>query len=127
MVTIALNKMHFPVTTLGPGRRVAIWFQGCRVRCAGCLSRDTWDVTDAHLTTVDHVAEALTPWLEEADGVTFSGGEPFDQPQALAALIGAVRRVSRPIDLLAYSGYGWDRLHRCHGAVTASQIGRGHV
>lgn len=43
-------------------------------------------------------------WLERADGVTISGGEPFDQPEALAALVEAVRARSAG-DLLIYSGY----------------------
>lgn len=38
-----LSRLHFPVTTLGPGRRIGVWFQGCSIRCAGCISRDTWE------------------------------------------------------------------------------------
>ena len=37
-----LSRIHFPVTTLGPGRRIGIWFQGCSIRCKGCVSADTW-------------------------------------------------------------------------------------
>ena len=39
---IGLNRVHFPVTALGPGRRVGIWLQGCSIRCPGCMSLDTW-------------------------------------------------------------------------------------
>ena len=39
---IAINKAHYPVTVLGPGQRIGIWFQGCRIHCPGCVSQDTW-------------------------------------------------------------------------------------
>ncbi len=42
-MNILLNKAHFPVTVLGPGRRIGIWLQGCSIGCAGCISQDTWE------------------------------------------------------------------------------------
>ena len=41
MTMLALSRMHFPVTTLGPGNRIGIWVQGCTIRCPGCVSADT--------------------------------------------------------------------------------------
>ncbi|WP_461325238.1 4Fe-4S cluster-binding domain-containing protein [Bradyrhizobium diazoefficiens] len=41
-IRISVSRIHFPVTTLGPGRRLGIWFQGCSIRCPGCISMDTW-------------------------------------------------------------------------------------
>jgi anaerobic ribonucleoside-triphosphate reductase activating protein len=101
---IAINKVHFPVTTLGYGRRLGIWTQGCSIRCAGCISKDTWDRTAADEITVSQLVESCASWLERADGVTISGGEPFNQPEALCALIEQVR-VRNTGDVLVYSGY----------------------
>jgi len=115
-VKIALNKLHFPVTTLGYGRRVGIWFQGCSIRCPGCISQDTWESNPRFELDVDGVMEKLTSWLAEADGVTISGGEPFDQPEALHALCGQLR-ASFNGDLLVYSGYPQARLQEKHGGV----------
>ena len=42
MTTIAISRIHYPVTTLGPGKRIGIWMQGCSIRCPGCISADTW-------------------------------------------------------------------------------------
>ena len=78
---IALSRIHYPVRTLGPGARIGVWFQGCAIRCPGCVSMDTWAVGQ-HVTTLDEVKEGLLPFLA-SDGVTISGGEPFDQPEAL--------------------------------------------
>ncbi|HSV19446.1 MAG TPA: 4Fe-4S cluster-binding domain-containing protein, partial [Casimicrobiaceae bacterium] len=40
--TIELNKAHWPVTVLGPGKRIGLWLQGCSIHCPGCVSQDTW-------------------------------------------------------------------------------------
>ena len=52
---------------------------------------------------------AIRPWLGEAEGVTVSGGEPFDQPVALRALLTALRAESA-IDVLVYSGHPFERI-----------------
>lgn len=103
MTAIAISRLHFPVTTLGPGRRLGIWVQGCSIRCPGCISADTW-APGRGLTTVQGVAEAITAWLREAEGITISGGEPFDQPEALLVLLRALRERT-VADILVYSGH----------------------
>jgi anaerobic ribonucleoside-triphosphate reductase activating protein len=114
MTEILLAKAHYPVTTLGPGTRAGIWTQGCTIRCPGCLSRDTWDADPRTAVPV----EAVLGWLESltgtVDGVTISGGEPFQQPDALAALLRGIHdwRGARPVDVLVYSGYAFSRLAR---------------
>lgn len=108
MTPLSLSRLHFPVTTLGPGRRVGIWLQGCSIRCPGCISADTWPAGPG-LTTVDAVVEALLPWLPEAEGITVSGGEPFDQPEALKVLLRELRGLT-PADILVYSGHPFDAL-----------------
>ncbi|GAA4630142.1 4Fe-4S cluster-binding domain-containing protein [Actinoallomurus vinaceus] len=110
--TLLLAKAHFPVTTLGPGRRAGIWTQGCTIHCPGCLSRDTWE---ADPSTAIPVATVLG-WLRSlsgVDGVTISGGEPFQQPEALRALLLGIRAWAPPeVDILVYSGYAASRLRR---------------
>jgi anaerobic ribonucleoside-triphosphate reductase activating protein len=121
---IAINKAHYPVTVLGPGRRLGIWLQGCSIRCPACVSQDTWP-TDR---TREMDVEALLAWCRRvapdgADGVTISGGEPFDQPRALIALLKGLRRwrkaSGREFDILCYSGYPLNTLQRKHGAILA--------
>jgi anaerobic ribonucleoside-triphosphate reductase activating protein len=116
---IAINKAHFPVTVLGPGRRIGIWMQGCSLGCKGCISRDTWDQDPGRELPV----ESLLAWCAEVargglEGVTISGGEPFDQPQALKALLSGLAawrdREGIAIDLLCYSGYPMRALRQRH-------------
>ncbi|MFJ7005099.1 4Fe-4S single cluster domain-containing protein [Pseudomonas putida] len=105
---LSLSRMHFPVTTLGPGRRIGIWFQGCSIRCPGCISADTWGPGHRRLS-LEQLLEQITPWLQEAEGITLSGGEPFDQFDALRSLLEGLRRLSK-LDILVYSGYSLEQL-----------------
>jgi anaerobic ribonucleoside-triphosphate reductase activating protein len=85
--SLLLAKAHYPVTTLGPGVRAGLWTQGCTIGCAGCLSRDTWDPDSRAAVPVSAVLGWLASLPGPVDGVTISGGEPFQQPEALAALL----------------------------------------
>lgn len=107
---LSLSRMHFPVTTLGPGRRIGIWFQGCSIRCPGCISADTWGPGHRRLS-LEQLLEQITPWLHEAEGITISGGEPFDQLDALRSLLEGLRRLSK-LDILVYSGYSLEQLDK---------------
>lgn len=104
--TILLNRLHFPITTLGPGRRIGLWTQGCSVRCPGCVSRDTWTATSTHRVPLADVYNLVASWLPAADGITISGGEPLDQPRAIHALLRWLRARWEG-DVLLYSGHAW--------------------
>jgi anaerobic ribonucleoside-triphosphate reductase activating protein len=121
---IAINKAHYPVTVLGPGNRVGIWLQGCSIRCPSCVSQDTWGHDRAREMDVD----ALLAWCrrvapEAPEGITISGGEPFDQPKALVALLKGLHRwrkaTGREFDILCYSGYPLNTLQRKHDTILA--------
>ncbi len=117
-VKLGLSKVHFPVRALGPGRRIGIWFQGCSIRCPGCMSRDTW-AAPRTFATVEALVAKISVWLPEADGITISGGEPFDQPEALAALLAQVHLLSE-CSILVYSGYPFETLLDKHPQVLAA-------
>jgi anaerobic ribonucleoside-triphosphate reductase activating protein len=118
---LSLSRIHFPVTALGPGNRIGIWFQGCSIHCPGCVSADTWSI-DRGRTTVEDVLRAISTWLPLADGVTISGGEPFDQPDALLALLAGLDLTSTQ-DVLVYSGHPLERIagvvERSNGRIDA--------
>lgn len=116
---LRVSRLHYPVTVLGPGRRVGVWVQGCSIGCAGCMSRDTWDPIAGEAIAVDALADLIVAARDDAalDGVTISGGEPFEQPEALAGLLEHLRRRWPAADVLAYSGYTLDVLRRRHASV----------
>jgi anaerobic ribonucleoside-triphosphate reductase activating protein len=119
MPSLQLNKAHWPVTVLGPGRRIGLWLQGCSIRCKGCVSQDTWPPDPAKAMAV----RDLVAWCKRVsggalDGVTISGGEPFDQPEGLEALLDGLHRWRRQaaldFDILCYSGYPLKTLRAKH-------------
>ncbi|MCW2902062.1 MAG: putative radical activating enzyme [Streptosporangiaceae bacterium] len=111
---LLLARAHYPVTALGPGVRAGIWTQGCTIGCAGCLSRDTWDADAGSAVPVGAVLGWLASLPQPVDGVTISGGEPFEQPGALAELLHGITtwRGTNPVDILVYSGRVFSRLTR---------------
>jgi len=122
--TLQLNKAHWPVTVLGPGRRIGLWVQGCTIHCPGCVSQDTWP---ADATKTIAVSE-LIAWCKRVsadgfDGVTISGGEPFEQPAGLTALLAGLHRwrtsAALDFDILCYSGYPLRTLERKHPKILA--------
>lgn len=108
MTDLALSRLHFPVTTLGPGARVGVWFQGCSIQCSGCISPDTWAAGQG-MTDLASTLEVLSIWAAQANGLTVSGGEPFDQPQALAALVAGWRAMS-DTDVLVFTGFAFAKV-----------------
>jgi anaerobic ribonucleoside-triphosphate reductase activating protein len=118
-VNLRINKVHFPVTVLGPGQRIGIWLQGCSIGCPGCCSQDTWNPKGGGSLSV----QALLGWCQEIgsrglDGITISGGEPFDQSAALLELLRALREwrdeMHLSLDVLVYTGYLRRTIERKH-------------
>jgi len=107
-MTLFLSRVHFPITTLGPGKRLGIWFQGCSIRCRGCVSKDTWVAGKGEIV-IDDLMVTIASWLEQTDGITISGGEPFDQEDALGKLLAAIRARTN-VDILIYSGYPYEKI-----------------
>lgn len=105
---LQLSRVHFPVTTLGPGQRLGIWFQGCSIRCSGCISADTWG-PGRTVVDVASLLEQVAPWLDQADGITISGGEPFDQFDALLQMLVGLRQRTAA-HILVYSGHPLEKL-----------------
>src|SRR3972149_472528 len=92
-MNIAINKAHFPVTVLGPGRRLGLWLQGCSIRCPGCVSQDTWEAGAGRFMPI----EALIDWCRSVAGP--GGGE------------------RAAFDILCYSGYPFRTLDKQHGNI----------
>jgi len=91
----------------GPGFRMAVFTQGCPHHCPGCHNPQTHDFSGGYSETVKALADRYraNPLLQ---GVTLSGGEPFCQAPALAALCRLVREAGG--DVWAYSGYTFEQL-----------------
>lgn len=101
---IRIARMLAPVHSLGPGERVCLWVQGCTKNCPGCISPEMQPATGADVDEV-MLAEIITKTaeLDRCDGLTISGGDPFEQSDALLKLLRLLR--TRFGDILVYTGF----------------------
>jgi len=72
------------------------------------VSVDTWRARAPTLSVSD-VMQAIADALGECDGVTISGGEPFEQPEGLELLLRALREATQT-NVLVYSGYAFEKI-----------------
>jgi anaerobic ribonucleoside-triphosphate reductase activating protein len=95
----------------GPGKRAALWVQGCDKRCVGCCNPDYLKIVEREIlkaeAMVDRLLEAQAAWGLE--GVTFLGGEPFLQAQGLAVVAEGVSRAG--LSVMTFTGYTMQELN----------------
>lgn len=111
MTTVAISRLLERCEVLGPGVRAVIWVQGCPLRCRGCIAPETLSFEGGTARVVTDLADWLCS-LGEAEGVTFSGGEPFAQAEALALLLDEVHAVRPDFTAMSYSGFTLAALKR---------------
>ena len=94
----------------GPGKRAALWVQGCDKRCVGCCNPDFLKIVEREIlraeAMVDRLLEAKAQWGLE--GVTFLGGEPFLQAQGLSVVAEGVSRAG--LSVMVFTGYTMQEL-----------------
>jgi anaerobic ribonucleoside-triphosphate reductase activating protein len=91
----------------GPGIRSVVWVQGCPVHCEGCFNPQFLPFSKAEEVTPSALADRICA-QEPVDGVTFSGGEPFAQADALGEL--GERLQQRGHSLVTFTGFSADLL-----------------
>lgn len=119
---LRVNRVHYPVTALGPGRRLGVWLQGCPLACPGCMSTDTWDESGGTAVTTGELADMWQAAVADgADGLTVSGGEPLTQPAPLSEFLAVADRIRADAmpraDFLLYTGFEIDELDSSQAAV----------
>jgi anaerobic ribonucleoside-triphosphate reductase activating protein len=99
-----LNKIQYPIYNLGPGKRLGIWVQGCGIHCSGCINQSIWNFENGKKLHVLDVYEIVNHLCQNYDGITITGGEPFDQYPQLMAFATLVKRKTN-LNILCYTGY----------------------
>jgi len=95
----------------GPGRRFALWFQGCPLRCPGCCNPEMLPFEGGRSIPLVDVVQQLHCAAAEhgVEGITLLGGEPI----AHAAGAGVLARETQALGLsvMVFSGYTLDEIH----------------
>lgn len=111
MPALAVAQIVPDTEAEGPGRRFAIWVQGCPLRCPGCCNPEMLPAAgDVDSGWWRQRPEELAAQViaGPSEGISLLGGEPFTQAAPLAQLARAVRDVGKTV--MIYSGYRLDEL-----------------
>jgi len=92
----------------GPGIRFVLWVQGCSRRCSGCFNPATHDHQGGYEAEVSEIVGQIP--FSEVSGITVSGGEPFEQPEELEALLEETGQ--RGLNRLVYTGFTYEELKK---------------
>lgn len=105
--TIKLAGMVKESFVDGPGIRFAVFTQGCAHACHNCQNPETWDFNGGCEYDINKILASIdqNPLL---DGITLTGGEPFNQPQACFVLAEAVKK--RGHDVVLFTGFTFEEL-----------------
>ena len=93
----------------GPGLRYAIFVQGCTHHCPGCHNPESQPAEGGTVYDVQAIFDDIRS-MRLIRRVTFSGGEPFEQPEALAELAKMLKGAG--YELWSYTGYLYEDLLR---------------
>jgi anaerobic ribonucleoside-triphosphate reductase activating protein len=114
-----IDRIIYPVTSLGPGERLVIWTVGCSARCKGCSNPELQHGNVDKDVCVSKLAEAIRQAVggQRLDGVTVTGGEPFEQARELTVLLSLLSEITD--DILLYTGKRFEEVkgHLKHVSV----------
>lgn len=103
----AFLRIHHTIQasrTNGPGERYVIWCQGCTLACPGCFNPDTHPQHGGTNKSIITLLDEILSLASRLEGITISGGEPFQQPEALRNLLERLRAQST-LSVLIFTGY----------------------
>ena len=91
----------------GPGARYVVWLQGCTLGCPGCFNPATHPAIGGREVEVSALVREIAA-VDGVEGLTLSGGEPLQQPEAALALLRGARALG--LSTLVFSGYTIDEI-----------------
>lgn len=107
----------------GPGKRFAVWFQGCPLRCPGCCNPEFLPFRGGESKTVREMSDWMAQTRDESgiEGITFLGGEPFAHAAGAVALARLARELG--LSVMVFSGYTIKQLREMPDPAVEELIG----
>lgn len=91
----------------GPGIRMVVFTQGCNHNCEGCHNPESHSFYGGKLIDIEEILNMIkeNPLL---DGITLSGGEPFEQALECSILAKKVKKLG--LNVITYTGYTFEEI-----------------
>lgn len=95
----------------GPGLRTVVFLQGCPRRCPGCHNQELLDAGGGREVTVEEALKEITATISPiTQGITFSGGDPLMQPEAVWRLAYRLKKEFPGLEIWLYTGYKYEEV-----------------
>ena len=104
-----IDRLLYPVHSLGPGNRLVIWVRGCKKRCFNCANPELQFFNPKSEISMPIIKDTICEIGEKFDGITITGGEPFCQAKELLDLITFILEITD--DILVFTGYSKDEIY----------------
>ena len=102
----------------GPGERFVLWVQGCTLGCHGCFNPGTHSAMGTPVSVDSVLTQVLQ--LPDLEGVTLTGGEPLQQPEALEEFCRGLKKRS-DLGVIVLTGYSVEEIRADERLMAASQ------
>lgn len=110
MAYLNLASIRLCTESEGPGKRLAIWVQGCERRCPGCCNPDMQEIRKNIVVDTKDLINLIhrSMYCDKIEGLSFIGGEPMLQAEGLSEV--AMWAHSVGLTVLVFTGYLYDEL-----------------
>ncbi len=104
-ITLQVAQIVACTEAEGPGKRLALWFQGCPLRCPGCCNPEMLPFEGGQRMAVGEMLEQIEEAMNQhgIEGITLLGGEPLAHVPGAAVLVREVRK--RDLSVMVFTGY----------------------
>lgn len=106
-MTVRIQDILFETMADGEGLRTSIYFQGCHHGCKGCHNPQTWDMNGGYEVTIDYLLDLIID--DEFADVTFSGGDPLYQCDAVTELARRIKEETNKT-IWCYTGFTYEEI-----------------
>lgn len=100
---IFVNRIVKSTEVEGFGTRYCIWVQGCSIRCPQCSNEEMWNKENGEVYNVDDIISDILNQGARIEGITFLGGEPFEQAESVAIISKRVKE--KGYSVITFTGY----------------------
>jgi anaerobic ribonucleoside-triphosphate reductase activating protein len=108
-ITVQVAQIVAVTEAEGPGRRFALWLQGCPLRCPGCCNPEMLPFAGGRTMHLSEVLQAIDTAVKEGiEGITLLGGEPMAHAASVAPLARMVQ--ARNLSVMVFTGFTLEEL-----------------